>query len=483
VDLAGLDILAKVASDMGLALPPLVDRMLAANRLGDKTGGGFYKKVKTPEGSKILTLDLDTFEYRDQRKAQIPSLAAAKNIDDLGDRLRMLVKAEDKAGELLRETLLPEVDYANARWPIADSQSPVAGHWPLTVDHSNVDRAMREGFGWSLGPFETARVLAGEDVARPTLLSKTPVVKTNAGASLRDLGDGVLCVEFHSKMNTIGGDTIEMLHAGVNEAASNFQALVIGNDAQHFCAGANLMLVLLSAQEGEWDDIDQMVRAFQGAVMALRLSPVPVVAAPAGLALGGGCEMSLHADRVQAHVETYMGLVEVGVGLLPAGGGTKEMLARTGNAQQAFETIGFAKTSTSGPEARAIGYLRDVDGFTMNRDDLIADAKAVALERARAGYVAPVMRSAIPVGGPDTYATLSLGVHLAWRAGRISDHDALIGRKIARVLAGGDIPTAGTATEQQLLDLEREAFLSLCGEPKTLERIAHTLKTGKPLRN
>jgi 3-hydroxyacyl-CoA dehydrogenase len=393
----------------------------------------------------------------------------------------MLVKAEDKAGDLLREVVLPELDYASTRWPIADRQLPIADSRSPTAD--DVDRAMREGFGWSLGPFEMRRALAGEDIARPTFLSKSPVVKANAGASLRDLGDGVLCVEFHSKMNTIGGDTIAMLHAGVAEAAANFQALIVGNDAQHFCAGANLMLVLMSAQEGEWDDIDQMVRAFQGAVMALRLSPVPVVVAPAGLALGGGCEISLHADRVQAHVETYMGLVEVGVGLLPAGGGTKEMLARTGNPQRAFETIGFAKTSTSGPEARAIGYLRDVDAFTMNRDDLIADAKAVALARVRAGYVAPVMRRAIPVGGPDTYATLSLGVHLAWRAGRISDHDAVIGRKIARVLSGGDIPASGTATEQQLLDLEREAFLSLCGEPKTLERIAHTLKTGKPLRN
>ncbi|MEI6246885.1 MAG: enoyl-CoA hydratase-related protein, partial [Acidobacteriota bacterium] len=239
----------------------------------------------------------------------------------------------------------------------------------------------------------------------------------------------------------------------------------------------------ISAQEGEWDDIDMMVRAFQGAMMALKTSPVPVVVAPAGLTLGGGCEMGLHADRVQAAAETYMGLVEVGVGLLPAGGGTKELLIRMGNPQTAFETIGFGKVATSGHDAKKIGYLRDVDGVTMNRDELLADAKAVALERVRAGYQPPQFREDIKVGGQDVYATLSLGVHLAWRAGRISDHDALIGRKIARVLAGGDLPAAGIVTEQRLLDIEREGFLSLCGEPKTLERIAHTLKTGKTLRN
>jgi 3-hydroxyacyl-CoA dehydrogenase len=401
--------------------------------------------------------------------AAIASIDAAKSIESLPDRLRMLVAATDKAGDLLRETLLPTLKYAN-------------DHWPLTTDHPNVDAAMREGFGWELGPFETLAALEGRPVERATFLSKSPIVKKNAGASLRDLGDGVVCVEFHSKMNTIGGDTIEMLHAGVKEGSDNGQALVIGNDAVNFCAGANLMLVLLAAQEGEWDDIDLMVRAFQNATMALKRAPIPVVVAPGGLALGGGCEMSLHADRVQAHAETYMGLVEVGVGLLPAGGGTKEMLIRTGNAQQAFETIGFGKVSTSGVEAKKIGYLRDVDGITMNRDRLLADAKAVALDRVRAGY-APPPSQLVKVGGPDTFAMLSLGVHLAWRAGRISDHDALIGRKIARVLSGGDIPAAGSVTEQQLLDLEREGFLSLCGEQKTLERIAHTLKTGKTLRN
>jgi 3-hydroxyacyl-CoA dehydrogenase len=471
IDLAGLDILVKVAQDLSLEVPKCLSAMVQRNLLGDKVGQGFYKKVKTPDGSKILTLDINTFEYREAQKPRIASLDAAKGIESLPERLRMLVAARDKAGELLRETLLPALEYT-ARWHVGT----------VALRREDVDRAMREGFGWELGPFETQAVLDGADAPARGFLAGTREIKRNAGASLRDLGDGVMCVEFHSKMNTIGSDTIEMLHAGVKEATDNGQALVIGNDAVNFCAGANLMLVLLAAQEGEWDDIDMMVRAFQNATMLLKRSPVPVVVAPAGLALGGGCEMALHADRVQAHAETYMGLVEVGVGLLPAGGGTKEMLIRTGNAQQAFETIGFAKVSTSGVEAKKIGYLRDVDGITMNRDRLLEDAKSVAVERVRAGYSPPPVKD-VRVGGPDTFAMLSLGVHLAWRAGRISDHDALIGRKIARVLSGGDIPAAGSVTEQQLLDLEREGFLSLCGEQKTLERIAYTLKTGKTLRN
>jgi 3-hydroxyacyl-CoA dehydrogenase len=303
----------------------------------------------------------------------------------------------------------------------------------------------------------------------------------------------VLAVEFHSKMNAIGGDTIQMLQAGVKEAAANFRALVVGNDAVNFSAGANLMLLLLEAQEGNWDDVDMMVRAFQGATMALKYADVPVVVAPAGLALGGGCEIALHADRVQAAAETYIGLVEVGVGLIPAGGGTKEMLARAmedapagadplPHVQRVFETIAFAKVSASGPDAKRIGYLRAADGMSMNRDFLIEDAKAMALARV-ADYVRPQPRAAIRVGGAGLLATLKLGVHLAWKSGRISDHDALIGRRLAWILAGGDAPHATTVTEQQLLDLEREAFLSLCGERKTQERIAYTLKTGKPLRN
>jgi 3-hydroxyacyl-CoA dehydrogenase len=310
-----------------------------------------------------------------------------------------------------------------------------------------------------------------------------------------DLGDGVLCVEFHSKMNTIGADTIQMLQAGVREASKNFAALVVGNEAPNFSAGANLMLVLLEAQEQNWDEIDLMVRTFQQSTMALRYADVPVVVAPAGLTLGGGCEMALHGDRIQAAAETYIGLVEVGVGLIPAGGGTKEMTVRAADArpggttdllptiQTAFEAIGFGKVSASAPDARRLGYLREIDGVTMNRERLIADAKARALQRVADGYQPPVARTAVPVGGDAVLAPLKLGVHLAWRAGRVSDHDALIGRKLATIMAGGMLPHPTTVSEQHLLDLEREAFMSLVAEPKTQARMQHMLKTGKPLRN
>jgi 3-hydroxyacyl-CoA dehydrogenase len=489
MDIAGIDVLAHVARNLAerlespedraiFTLPSFVNAMVERGWIGAKAGQGFYKKDASGE---ILTLDPASMEYRPKQPARLPSLDAGRSIEDVAERVRTLLKAEDKVGRFLRATLAPTLDYA-------ERVAPEIAHAP-----GDVDRAMRWGFGWELGPFE----LRGTASPPPTLLGVAKatrgVVRRNAGASLVDLGDGVLAVEFHSKMNAIGGDTIQMLQAGVKEAAANFAALVVGNDGIHFSAGANLMLLLLEAQEENWDEVDMMIRAFQGATMALKYADVPVVAAPAGLVLGGGCEIALHADRVHAAAETYMGLVEVGVGLIPAGGGTKEMLARAMDAapatgdvlplvQRVFETIGFAKVSTSGPDAQRIGYLRDADGFSMNRDRLIADAKATALARAPE-YVRPQPRTAIRVGGAGIQAALKLGVHLAWRAGRISDHDALIGRKLAWILAGGDAPHATTLTEQQLLDLEREAFLSLCGERKTQERIAHTLKTGKPLRN
>lgn len=517
VDLAGLDILSKVTADLTKRLPNESDRrhfmtpayvqqMLERGLIGDKAGQGFYKKVRTASGSDIQTLDLTTFEYRPKNPARLPELEAARSITDTGARVASLFLGQHRTGELLRETLAPTLLYA--------------AHIATDVAHSidDVDRAMRWGFGWDIGPFElwdaigvthvlaacgitadpaVTALLGGRDrfrtgslpPAAPDLLilqsarDRGRVVQSNEGASLVDLGDDVLCVEFHSKMNAIGGDTIAMLHAGVREAEKNFRALVVGNDGMHFSAGANLMLLLLEAQEENWDDVDLMVRGFQGATMALKQSAVPVVVAPAGLALGGGCEVSLHGAQVQAAAETYMGLVEVGVGLIPGGGGTKEMLLRAPDVQTAFETIGFGKVSTSGPDAKRLGYLRAQDGITMNRERLIADAKAAALALARGGYQPPQPRAAIPVGGPTAYATLALGVHLAWRAGRLSDHDVTIGRKLAWILTGGNVPHATTLSEGQLLDLEREAFLSLCGEPKTQERIAHTLKTGKTLRN
>jgi len=509
LDLAGIDILAHVVHNLyerlpdqaarsQFVLPPFVEKMVERKMIGEKSGQGFYKRVKSTAGeSEILTLDPATLEYRPRKSPRLPSLEAAAAIADIRERVRTLYEGKDRVGEFLRQTLGPTLEYTA-------KVTPQIAHTP-----DDVDRVMRWGFGWELGPFELLDAIRGPEGSAPrTVPPAAPdlqllksskdrgrIVKKNAGASLVDLGDGVLCVEFHSKMNAIGGDTIQMLHAGLKEASANFAALVVGNEGEHFSAGANIMLLLLEAQEENWDEVDLMVRAFQGATMALRYADVPVIVAPASLAIGGGCEIVLHADRVQAAAESYIGLVEVGVGLIPAGGGTKEMVARAAEQmppgstdylppiQRAFEAIGFAKVSASAPDAQRLGYLRPVDAVTMNRERLIADAKARALQRVAEGYQPPAPRTAIPVGGDAVLAPLKLGIHLAWRAGRISDYDALIGRKLATIMAGGSLPHPSTVTEQNLLDLEREAFLSLVAERKTQERIQHTLKTGKPLRN
>jgi 3-hydroxyacyl-CoA dehydrogenase len=526
MDIVGLDVLGHVARNLAerlpdeaarqaFALPPLGAALIERGWIGEKAGQGFYKRA----GSDILTLDPATMSYRARVSPRLPSIDNAQSVEDVRQRVRALFLSQDKVGAFLRDTLGALLLYTARVTP--------------SIAHSidDVDRAMRWGFGWELGPFElwdaigirnvldatrpetvppiVADVLAeGREAFRPGAVppaapdlqilksarDRGGVVSRNPGASLVDLGDGVLAVEFHSKLNTIGGDTIQMLRAGAKEAAANFAALVVGNDATDFSAGANLMLVLLEAQEGNWDEIDLMVRTFQGATLALKYADVPVVVAPAGLTLGGGCEIALHGDRVQAAAESYIGLVEVGVGLIPAGGGTKELLARSMRqlpdsradvlpfAQAAFETIAFAKVSTSAANARQLGYLRDHDAVSMNRDRLMADAKAIALERVREGYRRP-QPEPILVGGESVEAALKLGVHLAWRAGRISDHDAAIGRALAHIIAGGSLPHRTTVTESHLLDLEREAFLKLCGERKTLERMQYTLKTGKTLRN
>ena len=560
MDIAGIDILSHVAKNLNLELPAVVTALVERGWIGEKAGQGFYKRVKAEGPSagagreaEILTLDPATMTYRPRQPARLPSLDAARSIDDTGERIKILFLGRDKVGQFLRDTLGTTLRYT----------AKVAPDIAFSID--DVDRVMQWGFGWELGPFETMDAIGVSEVlgaagspaasgastsprsspdsqradgeglallpsdgardvqhadgargfqpsgnrfredgvppAAPDLLilksakDRQNVVRRNAGASLVDLGDGVLALEFHSKMNAIGGDQIQMMHAGVKEAAANFAALVVGNDAPNFSAGANLMLLLLEAQEGNWDEIDLMIRAFQGSTQALRYADVPVIVAPAGLTLGGGCEIALHGDRIQAAAESYIGLVEVGVGLIPGGGGTKEMLARAVEGlpathadplpfvQRVFETIGFATVSTSAAHARRLGFLDEADRVTMNRERLIADAKDYALERVREGYQRPAPRMAIPVGGDSVLSALKLGVHLAWRGGRISDHDAVVGRVLAQVLAGGALPYQTTVSEQYLLDLEREAFLKLCGERKTLERIQHTLKTGKPLRN
>jgi 3-hydroxyacyl-CoA dehydrogenase len=506
MDIAGIDILAHVARNLDFELPALVAAMIERGWVGEKAGQGFYKRVRSGSGSDILTLDPATMTYRPKQAARLPALDAARAIDDTGLRIKTLYFGKDKVGDFLRETLGPALVYTARVTP------------DIAYSKDDVDRVMRWGFGWELGPFATIDAIGAQELfdsrvnppnpanpANPSLVAnlqilkaakdRQRVVRRNAGASLVDLDAGVLAVEFHSKMNAIGGDTIQMLHAGVKEAAANFRALVIGNDAPDFSVGANLLLLLLEAQEGNWDEIDLMIRAFQGATQAIRFADVPVVVATAGRTLGGGCEIALHGECVQAAAESYIGLVETGVGLIPGGGGTKEMLARAVDrlpssqadllpfTQRAFETIAFAKVSTSAADAIRLDFLDATDRVTMNRERLMADAKARALARVDEGYQKPAPRSAIPVGGEGVLAALKLGIHLAWRAGRISDHDAVVGRALANVLSGGALPTQSVVGEQYLLDLEREAFLRLCGERKTLERIQHTLQTGKPLRN
>jgi 3-hydroxyacyl-CoA dehydrogenase len=536
MDVVGLDVLAHVVGNLFERLPegereqfrltPVVERLLSRGWLGEKTAGGFYKREPGAGGeSRILGLDPATMTYRPRLSPRLPALDAARGVEDVRERVRLLFTGQDRVGAFLRRTLAPTLLYT-AR------VTPAIAH---SID--DVDRVMQWGFGWELGPFElfdaigvrevlgAAGALSGDGGGLPPLVAdvigsgrdtfrevarvppaapglqvlrdardRSRVVRANAGASLLDVGEGVLCVEFHSKMNAIGADTLAMLTAGVAEAERHFAALIIGNDAVNFSAGANLMLLLLEAQEGNWDEIDLMIRSFQQTTMQLRYAHVPVVVAPAGLTLGGGCEILLHGDHVQSAAEAYIGLVEVGVGLIPAGGGTKEMLARgvEGTSpgadllpavRRVFETIGFGRTSASAAEAQQIGYLRPSDGITMHRDRLIAEARARASALAPPGYRPPLPRAGIRVGGEPVGAALKLGVHLAWRAGRITDHDALIGRTLAHVLAGGAMPHESSVSEQYLLDLEREAFLRLCGEQKTLARIQHTLKTGKPLRN
>ncbi|HZE27527.1 MAG TPA: enoyl-CoA hydratase/isomerase family protein, partial [Terriglobales bacterium] len=424
-----------------------------------------------------------------------------------------------------------------------------------------IDRAMKLGFNWEMGPFElwdaagvettvarmqkegkpvpanVEQLLAsgqktwyGEDSKSPSgrkywelrtenweLVQVPPgvwsvavakkssgVVSKNSGGSLVDVGDGVACVEFHSKMNTLGTDIISLVTQTLKPGGpgDSFDAFVITNDAQNFSVGANLMLLLMAVQEQEWDDVDLVIRQFQGMTQAVKFSPKPVVVAPFGLALGGGTEMSLHAPARQAHAELYTGLVEVGVGLLPGGGGCKEMLLRALDSaasirpdgrgesvelmeamKKAFETIAMAKVATSAHEARALGFLSNSDGITMNRDRVLTEAKARALELVRGGYEAPVMRTDIPAPGENILATLKMGVYLMRQGDYISDHEVKIGNKVAEVLCGGNVTPGTPVSEQYVLDLEREGFKSLCGEKKTQERIQFTLKTGKTLRN
>ena len=550
-DLVGLDVFGHVVRNLYEALPEdeerevfaapeFLNQMIKRGILGNKTKGGFYRRQQG-EGDKkeIWTLEHATLEYRPAEKVKLPALDMAKNIEDLPERIKTLVWGKDRAGAFLWKTLSRTFRYA-------------ANHIPEIADTIvEVDRAMRWGFNWELGVFETWDAIGVEkSVARmkedgqpipanvqklldagaksfykkhdgqqfyfdfaneqylpladppgvivlKSVKDRADVIKKNAGASLIDIGDGVACLEFHSKMNAIGGDTLQMLKFALAEVEKNFVGLVVGNQGANFCVGANIMLMLMEAQDENWEDLDMMSRVFQNSTMSLRYSPKPVVVAPFNMVFGGGCEMVLHGDKVRAAAETYIGLVEVGVGIIPAGGGTKEMLLRTLDSipknvddadpfpfvKRAFETIALAKVATSAEEARTLGFLAEDDTISMNGDRLIADAKKEVLALAESGYVPPQPRTDILALGNSALATLKLGIHQMKRGGYISDHDALIGEKLARILTGGDLNHETRVSEQYLLDLEREAFLSLAGTRKTQERLGHMLKTGKALRN
>ena len=561
-DIVGLDVLVHVVKNIYESVtndesremyrvPALAEEMMRRGWLGDKTGQGFYKRVKGDGDKEILALDVHTMEYRPRQKARFASIEAGKGIEGTRQRLRTLLapalegQKGDKAQQFLWGSISESCLYAARLVP------------EISDNVADVDRAMRWGFAWELGPFEVmdalgvkafAEAVRKEGRALPPVLEKllasgrsgfyesakgdTTVfdiasgtakkveppsgviflkslkeagreIETNSGASLIDLGDGVVCCEFHSKMNAIGADLTTMLHKGLKRLATDFDAMVIANEAVNFSVGANLMLVLVAAQEQEWDEIHMAVKQFQNVNLALKYAPKPVVAAPQGMALGGGCEVPLHTARIQAAAEAYIGLVEAGVGLIPGGGGSKEMLIRaneraaSGNdldlfhtLRPIFETIAMAKVGTSAEESRELGFLRREDGVSMNRDRLTADAKETALALARGGYQPGAaswqegaQSTQIKVLGEEFLAAAKMGIHLLVRGGYASEYDAHVARKLANILAGGALSAPQMVSEQYVLDLEREAFASLCGERKTQERIAHMLKTGKPLRN
>ncbi len=545
-DLVGLDTFVHVADNILplipddeardiFKVPDYLRAMIDKGLLGRKSGAGFYRMEKK-DGQKVFyTLDLETLEYRDKQKAKFPELAAAKNIEDKAEALRMLAFGKGKAGQAIWRMLAATFSYSAMRLGEICDQAV------------QIDQAVRWGFNWKQGPFETWETLGfrkvtermredglplpawvdalydsgAETIYRTTdgvlesptaepgvfaavqqdprampfdILRGEREVKRNPGASLIDLGDGVLGLEFHSKMNAIGQDTLNMVMTACKEAEANWQALVVANDADNFSVGANLMMLLMEAAEGNWDDINLIIHAFQAATGRLEHCGVPVVAAPAGMALGGGCEMTMGANAVRCAAETYIGLVEFGAGVIPAGGGCLRLYQRQVALltdrkdlqpafRRAFETIGTAKVATSCEEARELGFLRPGDSWSMNRDHLTADAKDIALALAHTNYVSPVEDDAIPVMGTAGIALAESVLFNMQQGNYISEHDRKIGMKLAHVLSGGAVPPGTTVSEKHMLDLEREAFMSLLGERKTLERVEYILKTGKPLRN
>ena len=560
LDLVGLDVLASVVKNFSknvvdersdLKLPDFFNKMIEKKLLGDKTKSGFYKKVKGPQGEEKQAIDWKTLEYHTAAKPKFAALEMSRTIEDMGERLRAILAGDpkDKAVKFIWTSVSEMWTYSANRIP------------EIAETIVEIDQAMRMGFNWEVGPFEVWDMAGVEATVAKMKLEGKPVsknvekllaagakswykddpsspsgrayfdlrtgkyrpvdvaagvwsvqaakkshgvVKKNAGASLIDLGDGVGCIEFHSKMNALGGDIVQMVSQSLKTGGigDQFEGFVITGDSSNFSVGANLMMLMLAVQEEEWDEVDMAIKQFQGMTQAIKFCSRPVVTASFGMTLGGGCEINLHSAARQPHSELYMGLVEVGVGLLPGGGGCKEMLLRAlDNARavrpdgrgetvevfealkRAFEIVAMAKVSTSAAEARGYGFLSDGDMISMNRERILADAKERALEMARAGYKAPVMRMDIPAPGENMLATLKLGIHLMRQAEYISDHDVKVATKVSEILCGGNVSPGTPVSEQYILDLEREGFKSLCGEKKTQERIAYTLKTGKPLRN
>lgn len=548
VDVVGLDTLVHVANGLYencpqdqarelFKLPDFIQTMMHNNWLGSKTGQGFYKKIKNKSGkSTILELNLDTLEYQESKKTHFDTLELTKSVERVSDRFPILVGGKDKAGEFYRKNFASLFAYVQNRIP------------EISDELYRIDDAMKAGFGWQHGPFEiwdaigvekgialmknenlevaswvTEMVNAGStsfytvkegatyyyDIPKKHYLKKpgqdafvildnirtTKEVWKNPGIVIEDLGDGILNVEFISKMNTLGGEVIQGLNKAIDIAEKDFQGLVIGNQGANFSVGANIGMIFMMAVEQEYDELNFAIKTFQDTMMRMRYSAIPTVAAPHGMTLGGGCELSMHADKVVAAAETYIGLVEFGVGVIPGGGGSKEMTLRAADLfrkddvelnvlREHFLNIGMAKVSTSAYEAFDLNILqKGKDIVVVNNDRLIAEAKKHALIMAEAGYSQPVKRKDIKVLGKQALGMFLVGTDAMKAGGYISEHDLKIANKLAYVMAGGDLSEATLVSEQYLLDLEREAFLSLCTERKTLERIQHMLKTGKPLRN
>ena len=548
VDVVGLDTLVHVANGIYdncpddeahelFKLPGFITKMMENKWLGSKTGQGFYKKVKGDNGkSEILSLDLDTLEYRSKKRASFATLELTKTIDKVVDRFKVLVSGKDKAGEFYRKNFAAMFEYVSNRIP------------EITDELYKIDDAMKAGFGWEHGPFQiwdaigvekginimkaegkkpaawVKEMLASGGTSFYTVkngatyaynipkksqvkipgqdsfiildnIRKSNEVFKNSGVVIEDLGDGILNCEFQSKMNTIGGDVLAGLNKAVDLAEKDFDGLVIGNQGANFSVGANIGMIFMMAVEQEYDELNMAVKYFQDTMMRMRYSSIPTVSAPYGMTLGGGCELSMHADKVVAAAETYIGLVEFGVGVIPGGGGSKEMALRASDTfkkgdvelntlQEYFLTIGMAKVATSAYEAFDMGVLQTgKDIVVVNKDRQIATAKAHAKLMADAGYSQPVKRKDVKVLGKQALGMFLVGTDSMEAANYISEHDHKIANKLAYVMAGGDLSEPTFVSEQYLLDLEREAFLSLCTERKTLERIQHMLKTGKPLRN